>query len=38
LNSLGLADLVELQQRLEKLVRLMKVRDSAGRLIPLGEV
>jgi DNA-binding MarR family transcriptional regulator len=37
LKSLGPADLVELQQRLEKLVKLMKVRDSAGRLIPLGE-
>jgi DNA-binding MarR family transcriptional regulator len=38
LNSLGRADLVELQQRLDKLAKLMKVRDSAGKRIPLGEM
>jgi DNA-binding MarR family transcriptional regulator len=38
LNSLGHADLIELQQRLEKLAKLMKVRDSAGKRIPLGEM
>ena len=38
LSSLGQADLFELQQRLEKLAKLMKVRDSAGKGIPLGEM
>jgi DNA-binding MarR family transcriptional regulator len=38
LNSLGHADLVELQQRLDKLARLMKVRDQAGKRILLSEM
>jgi DNA-binding MarR family transcriptional regulator len=38
LSSLGRADLIDLQQRLEKLAKLMKVRDSAGRRIPIGEM
>lgn len=37
LNALEHADLVELQRRLDKLAKLMKVRDRAGRGIPLGE-
>jgi DNA-binding MarR family transcriptional regulator len=38
LNSLDDAELVELQQRLEKLASLMKVRDRAGKRIPLAEM
>jgi MarR family transcriptional regulator, organic hydroperoxide resistance regulator len=38
LNSLGNADLVALQQRLEKLASRMKVRDSAGKRILLSEM
>ena len=37
LNALEHADLVELQRRLDKLAKLMKVRDRAGRGIPLAE-
>jgi DNA-binding MarR family transcriptional regulator len=36
LHSLQHADLVELGQHLQKLERLMKVRDSAGRRVPLA--
>jgi DNA-binding MarR family transcriptional regulator len=38
LNSLGRADLVELQRRLEKLARLMKVRERGGKRLPLAEL
>jgi len=38
LNALERADLVELQRRLDKLAKLMKVRDRAGKRIPLGQV
>jgi MarR family transcriptional regulator, organic hydroperoxide resistance regulator len=38
LNSLEHADLVELQRRLEKLAKRMKVRDRAGKRIPIGEI
>jgi len=34
LNALERADLVELQRRLDKLAKLMKVRDRAGKRIP----
>lgn len=38
LKSLPLEDLFELHRRLEKLARLMKVRDAAGKRIPLAEM
>ena len=38
LKRLGQADLLELQARLDKLARLMRVRDSAGKGIPIGEM
>ena len=38
LNSLEHADLLELQRRLEKLAKRMKVRDRAGKRIPIGEM
>jgi DNA-binding MarR family transcriptional regulator len=38
LHSLGRADLLELQRRLDKLAQQMKVRDRGGRRIPLGEM
>jgi DNA-binding MarR family transcriptional regulator len=38
LKRLGQADLLELQARLDKLARLMRVRDAAGKGIPIGEM
>jgi DNA-binding MarR family transcriptional regulator len=38
LKRLGQADLLALQARLDKLARLMRVRDAAGKGIPLGEM
>jgi DNA-binding MarR family transcriptional regulator len=38
LNALERADLIELQRRLDKLAKLMKVRDRAGKRIPLGQM
>lgn len=38
LKSLGRADLLELQRRLKRLVRTMKVLDHAGKGIPLAEI
>jgi len=38
LNSLEHGELADLQQRLHKLTKLMKVRDSTGKRIPLAEM
>jgi DNA-binding MarR family transcriptional regulator len=38
LNLLGHADLVELRPRLDRLASVMKVRDRAGKRIPLMEM
>ncbi|HXY21726.1 MAG TPA: MarR family transcriptional regulator [Burkholderiaceae bacterium] len=38
LNRLAHGELVDLQQRLEQLAKLMKVRDSRGKRIPLAEM
>ncbi len=38
LHSLAHDELVDLQQRLEKLAKLMKVRDRAGKRVPLAEM
>jgi len=38
LRNLPIDDLLELQRRLDKLARLMKVRDAGGRRVPLAEM
>jgi DNA-binding MarR family transcriptional regulator len=38
LHSLGRADLVELQRRLNRLAQQMKVRDTAGKRMLLGDI
>jgi len=38
LKSLPRGDLLELQRRLDRLVKLMKVRDISGKRIPLAEM
>ncbi|HUD25183.1 MAG TPA: MarR family transcriptional regulator [Burkholderiaceae bacterium] len=38
LHSLGRADLVELQRRLDRLAQRMKVRDSSGKRMLLGDI
>jgi len=38
LKALPFIDLVELHQRLDKLAKLMKVRDRAGKRIPLADM
>ena len=38
LHSLGRADLVELQRRLDRLAQQMKVRDGAGKRMLLGDI